>query len=173
LFVGRDLSRPALVDRILSARPIWFWGEHKQSECQGRGVKLTARRQFDLSRPALVNQILSARPIWFWGKHSQNASARTNTYRLPPIWFWNMCEIMRMSKLYSIRYLASRFALDGKLCLYFEPPGYRSEDWATSPDTQLAQQVTAAATKGRDTHDLIAHCYVSGRKKSLFKETTS
>ncbi len=36
-----------------------------------------------------------------------------------------------------------RFALEGKLCLYFEPPGFDPSAWTNSPDTKLAEDVTA------------------------------
>jgi hypothetical protein len=36
-----------------------------------------------------------------------------------------------------------RFALEGKLCLYFEPPGFDPSAWTNSPDTKLAEEVTA------------------------------
>jgi len=36
-----------------------------------------------------------------------------------------------------------RFALDGRICLTFEPPGYKESEWTDHPDTLLAEEVTA------------------------------
>ena len=41
---------------------------------------------------------------------------------------WTKCRVA-----YPLSFLV-RFALDGTICLYFEPPGFIPADWAKSPD---------------------------------------
>jgi len=36
-----------------------------------------------------------------------------------------------------------RFALDGRICLTFEPPGYKEEQWKNHKDANLADEITA------------------------------